>query len=233
MSGLNVARLHKSFGGVQAVRNVSFSVTPGEIVGLIGPNGSGKTTVLNLIAGLYRPDAGSATFLGNELVGLRPYNVARLGVIRTWQDPRIVDAMTVRQNVELGRISLGQTLGTTGQILSLLRLDDAADAPAGILPYGRQKIVALARSLAVEPRLLLLDEPLAGLSRSEIAFVLGIIRDFRSRGTVLIVDHAFGAISQLCDRVVVLNSGHKVSEGTPSEVAGDREVREIYFGKRR
>jgi branched-chain amino acid transport system ATP-binding protein len=227
-----VERLHKSFGGVHAVSDVNFSVMPGEIVGLIGPNGSGKTTALNLIAGLHRPDAGSILFLGHELVGLRPYDIARLGVIRTWQDPRIVDGMTVRQNVELGRVSLGKAPGAAAAVLPLFRLEDAADTPAGILPYGRQKIVALARSLAVEPRLLVLDEPLAGLSKSEIAFVLEIIREFRSRGSVLIVDHAFGAISRLCDRVVVLNSGRKVVEGTPREVAGNLEVREIYFGKR-
>jgi branched-chain amino acid transport system ATP-binding protein len=238
-TALQVSRLCKSFGGVQAVRDVSFSVQEHEIVGLIGPNGSGKTTVLNLIAGFHRPDAGDAVFFGNELIGLRPSQIAQLGLIRTWQDPRVVEHLTVGQNVSLGRLARDGWANSSGadrdgwldRLLHLFALTDCADAPAGILPYGRQKILALARTFAAGPKLLLLDEPMAGLSQTEIKFVLDQVRAFKQHGAVLIVDHAFSSLSEVCDRLVVLNSGAKLFEGVPEEVAKDPAVMEVYFGE--
>ncbi len=244
-AALDVARVYKSFGGLQAVRDVSFKVHSNEIVGLIGPNGSGKTTVLNLIAGYYRPDAGRIICLGRDTVGLSAHQVARLGLLRAWQDPRVAATLTVRENIALGALAQGHGLPigrrdlTTGirsglvkSLLDQFRLVDVADEVAGTLAYGRQKIVALARTFAATPRILVLDEPLAGLSRADFDFVISIIKGFRSEGAVLIVDHAFGAISKLCDRVVVLNTGMKLIEGTPSVVASNGEVREVYFGHR-
>ena len=235
---LEVRHLHKSFGGIQAVRDVSFRVQVGEIVGLIGPNGSGKTTVLNLLAGYHRADAGEVILFGHDVTGLSANQVARKGMLRTWQDPRAVDDLTVRQNVALGMFARGRNphdgaTGSPADIDALLRqfhIQDCADIRAGELPYGRQKIVSLARTFSAQPRFLLLDEPLAGLSKVEIAFVFDIIGSFRTRGTVVIVDHAFGSLSRLSDRVIVLNSGQKLIEGLPAEVAKDPVVREVYFG---
>lgn len=230
---LSIRHLHKSFGGVRAVSGVDFSIRRNEVVGLIGPNGSGKTTLLNVLVGHYRADAGSVTLFGNEIAGLPAHQIARRGVIRTWQDPRIVPGLTARKNIMLGALArLGSdATGEVNALLERFRLTNQADLLAENLPYGQQKMVSIARSLAASPAVLLLDEPLAGLSQIEIAFVLEIINAFRETGTVLIVDHAFGVISRLCDRIVVLNSGRKLIEGSPQEVAASPAVREVYFGR--
>jgi branched-chain amino acid transport system ATP-binding protein len=232
---LSVQRLHKSFGGVHAVRDVSFDVAQNQIVGLIGPNGSGKTTVLSLISGFARPDAGSITFHGQDLAGLRPHGVAALGLLRSWQDPRVIPHLTLRQNVDLGRMSSKRRAGDVGDsvpdlLLSDLGLLDRADEQAGDLPYGIQKLVALARTLSGRPKMLLLDEPMAGLWQSEAALVLREVERFSRHGPVLMVDHAFSAMREVCERIVVLNSGRKLMEGTPDEVGSDPAVLEVYLG---
>jgi ABC-type branched-subunit amino acid transport system ATPase component len=227
-------RLHKAFGGIRAVWDVSFSVDAGQVVGLIGPNGSGKTTVMNLIAGYLRPDAGEVVFRGRRLAGLPANAIARLGLVRTWQDPRIIPDLTTRQNIELGPLASGAPHdGADELITSLLEefgLRDVAQRPAGVLSYGAQKVVAIARSLAAEPQMLLLDEPLAGLSAEQRDQVVAAVQRFRKSGTVLIVDHSFGVIAKLCDRVVVLNAGGLLTEGRPDAIAADPKVAEVYFG---
>jgi ABC-type branched-subunit amino acid transport system ATPase component len=226
--------LYKSFGGVKALENVSLRVLDREIFGLIGPNGSGKTTLLNLLAGFYRPDAGQVLLRGKSITGSSANQIARHGMLRCWQDPRVVPAMTIRDNVELGWIASGRFKGAPHDVVAGLLQKfgfvDVADEPAGMLSYGKQKIIALARSLAAQPRVLLLDEPLAGLSLPEQQEMIGYIRDFRSNGTVVIVDHAFGVIMKLCDRVMVLNAGRKLAEGTPTEIAANKAVAEVYLG---
>lgn len=229
---LLVDRLHKSFGGVRAVWDVSFEVLPRQTVGLIGPNGSGKTTLLNLIAGLFRSDAGNIVFNGEDCTGYTANQIARRGVVRTWQDPRVVPDMTVRQNVSLGRIACRRDsiAFDIDAVLYQFGLSEFADSAARILPYGQQKLLALARSLAALPTVLLLDEPLAGLSALERQKAVLAVQTFGKVGTVLIVDHAFGVISQLCDKMVVLNAGTKLVEGPPAEIAKNQNVIEVYFG---
>lgn len=236
-TALAVRSLYKSFGGIHAVAGVEFSACIGEIVGIIGPNGSGKTTLLNVLAGYYRADAGAIVLFGEDIVGLPANEVAQRGLLRTWQDPRVVEGMTVRQNTSLGLLARrgAKAASAAEKVDALLKefhLDDCAHMIAGTLSYGQQKIVSIARTFAAEPTFLLLDEPLAGLSKTEVSFVFDIIRKFRSTGTVLIVDHAFGSLSRLCDRVIVLNSGRKLTEGSFSQVAEDPEVKEVYFGHR-
>jgi ABC-type branched-subunit amino acid transport system ATPase component len=231
--GIEIRRLHKSFGGVRAVWDVSFTVPAGKTVGLIGPNGSGKTTLLNLLAGYYKPDAGEILYRGTDLAGLAPERIARAGVIRTWQDPRIVPDLTVAENIAIGALARGAAMPNDAarrELLAESGLSAVANTPAGSLPYGQQKLVAIARSLAASPAVLLLDEPLAGLSAFERQHVVGLIERFRATGTVLLVDHAFGVIAQLCDHVVVLNTGTKLTEGPPTVISKDPSVIEVYFG---
>lgn len=230
----SVKRLYKAFGGIRAVWDLSFSVQHRQVVGLIGPNGSGKTTVMNLIAGYHRPDAGNVYFNNHRLTGLSAHEIARAGVVRTWQDPRTIPHLTVRQNVELGAFARGQRVEQEEDLINSLidefQLRTVEDQLVGSLPYGTLKIVALARSLAAKPKMLLLDEPLAGLSFEHRDCVIAAIQRFRGTGTVLIVDHSFGVIAQLCDRVLVLNTGNLLAEGRPSEIADDPRVAEVYFG---
>lgn len=230
---LQVKRVHKMFGGIRANWDISLDVYDNEIVGLIGPNGSGKTTLIHLIAGYFRADGGQIFFNGKALQGLSPHMIARCGVIRTWQDPRIVPSFTVRDNVMLGHIANAARLQDTASVDELLEsfgLAQLANQNAENLSYGQQKVISLARAMACGPKLLLLDEPLAGISLADRGRVVELIRGFRRRGAILIVDHAFGVLAQLCDRVVVLDSGTKLVEGTPEVVARDPKVMEVYFG---
>lgn len=231
---LEARNLFKSFGGVHATQNVSAHVKRGEIVGLIGPNGSGKTTLLNLLAGFYRPDAGRVMLHGEDVTGYAANQIARRGLIRSWQDPRVVGSLSVRRNIELGGLAAGKSGSEqdkfVAELIDKFGLSDVADKPAAAMPYGKQKVVALARALAARPSVLMLDEPLAGLSLPEQEQMVGYIREFSSGGSVVIVDHAFGVIVKLCERVVVLNSGCKLAEGKPDEIASDKSVAEVYLG---
>ena len=230
----SVERLHKAFGGIRAVWDLTFSIQDRQVLGLIGPNGSGKTTVMNLIAGFHRPDAGDVYFNGRRLTGRAAYDIARLGLVRTWQDPRIIPHLTTRQNIELGAFASGNNNHSDetqiNKLLQNFQLTTAEQQLVGTLPYGTQKIIALARTLAAKPRLLLLDEPLAGLSADHRNCVIEAVQQFRSTGAVLIVDHSFGVIAKLCDRVLVLNAGQLIAEGTPAEIEADPKVAEVYFG---
>ena len=232
---LEVEGLSKSFGGLRAVDQASLRVGAGEIVSLIGPNGAGKTTLFAMIAGFLAPDAGSVRFEGGELVGLRPHQVCQRGVVRTFQVVQPFPSLSVRENIAVGahaRIrarhdalalaeEVGRSLGMGGQL----------DQPAGALTVAGRKRLELARALATAPRLLLLDEVMAGLNATEIAEVVALVRGIRDGGvTILLIEHVMQAVMSLSDRSYVLNNGRIIASGAPGEIAADPEVIEAYLG---
>lgn len=229
---LQVQDLSRAFGGLRAVDGLSFAVAEGEIVGLLGPNGSGKTTALNLISGALRPDRGSVRFDGREMAGAPAHRIARAGIARTFQLVRVFQTMTVRENVQAGTLfGHGDHRADPLPLLRQVGLADRADALASQLTYIDHKRLELARALALQPRLLLLDEWLAGLNPSELAEGVALIRSLRGTGiTVLMVEHVMDAIRSLCDRCVVMNSGVRIAEGTPQQVLADRLVVQAYLG---
>jgi branched-chain amino acid transport system ATP-binding protein len=234
---LEVAGLTRTFGGLRAVDALHFTIAQGEIVGLLGPNGSGKTTVLNLISGALAPDRGSVRLRGRELVGLRAFRIARLGVARTFQLVRVFATMTVRENVQAGLAFGAQPRAghaarqAAGALLERVGLAAFADRPAADLTYIDQKRLELARALALAPTLLLLDEWLAGLNPTELAQAIALLRSLRGDAlTILLVEHVMDAIRALCDRCVVMNAGARIAEGTPAAVLADAAVVRAYLG---
>jgi branched-chain amino acid transport system ATP-binding protein len=248
---LTVEKVSVSFGGVRAVEDVSFTIRGGEILGLIGPNGAGKTSLLNLISGVYRPDAGRIRLLDRDITKLSPHKVAALGVGRTFQSLALFPGMTVLDNVTLGRHSkMRSGIGSCAvywgraqheearhraaveQIIDFLEMERIRRAPVGTLPYGLQKRVELGRALALEPRLLLLDEPTSGMNvdeKEDVArFILDINEDMGI--TLLLVSHDIGVTMDICHRVVVLDQGKKLAEGPPEEVRADPQVVRAYLG---
>ena len=231
----------KSFGGLVAVRNLSFSIGEGEILGLIGPNGAGKTTVFNLISGVYRPEAGSIRFDGKVISGLKPHEVSSLGVARTFQTVRPFARMSVKENVMagllFGRGGINAPRRATQKALEMLELVsllDKAEVRAGHLTLAEQRRLELARALATSPKLLMLDEVVAGLNHSEMNAMVDLLRRIQpERGMALIViEHVMKAIVRLCNRIVVMNGGEKLVEGSPSEVITDERVVAAYMGRR-
>jgi len=230
---LQVQGLSRSFGGLRAVDALSFDVAVGEIVGLIGPNGSGKTTALNLISGMLRMDQGSVRFDGRELSGAPVHAIARAGIARTFQLVRVFQRMTVRENVQAGLMfGRGDHRADPSALLAQVGLSEREWQIAGQLTYIDQKRLELARALALQPRLLLLDEWLAGLNPSELVDGIKLVHTLRGAGVaVLMVEHVMEAIRPLCDRCVVMNAGCKIAEGTPQAVLSDRLVIEAYLGE--
>ena len=228
---LSVHGLRKAFGGLIAVRDLSFDIPAGGITGLIGPNGSGKTTVLNLITGELPPDAGSIVFQGNEVLGVRLTEICRARIARTFQLVRILPGMTTRENVMLGGMfgsdptGPAAALSDADALLDRVGLADRAHLIGSQLTYIDQKRVELARALATRPQLLLLDEWLAGLNPTELKIGIDLIRRIQREGiTVLMVEHVMEAIRALCGHVVVMNAGMKIAEGTAAEVLSDPKV---------
>jgi branched-chain amino acid transport system ATP-binding protein len=237
MNLLTITDLRRSFGGLRAVDGLSFSVAPGEVLGLLGPNGSGKTTAMNLISGALAADSGSIRLENDELVGLPAFRIARLGVARTFQLVRVLGGMTCAENVAAGMAyrvqhAFGAAARTEAlQLLDLVGLRAAADTPAGDLTYIDQKRLELARALALKPRLLLLDEWLAGLNPTELQVGIALIRNLRSQGlTIILVEHVMEAVRALCDRCVVMSAGSKLAEGQTEEVLSREEVITAYLG---
>jgi branched-chain amino acid transport system ATP-binding protein len=235
---LSVHGLRKAFGGLIAVGDLSFDISVGGITGLIGPNGSGKTTVLNLITGELSPDAGSIILQGDEIIGVRSFEICRAGIARTFQLVRVLPGMTTRENIMLGRMfgsdptGPAVALSEADLLLDRVGLKDRAQLMGLQLTYIDQKRVELARALATRPQLLLLDEWLAGLNPTELKIGIDLIRRIQREGiTVLMVEHVMEAIRALCSHVVVMNAGMKIAEGTAAEVLSDPKVTQVYLGE--
>ena len=240
MSILQVEGLSKSFGGLKAVYDVGFDVEQGEILGLIGPNGSGKTTTLNLLTGFLKPDSGTIMFKGQNLVGLPRYQVCRKGVARTFQIVKPFLEFTALKNVMVGRVygqeparNLKVAAEESREILDLVGLADKTDTLAKDLTLMERKRMELARALAARPQLLLLDELMAGLNHAEAEDAMQLIRQIKDdlNLTILMVEHIVKAIVGLSDRIIVLNMGEKIAEGHPQVIIHDPEVIDVYLGK--
>ena len=234
---LSIESITKAFGGLVAVDALSFDLIEHEVLGLIGPNGSGKTTVMNLISGALKVNAGRISLYGAEISGSPANAIARMGVARTFQIVRLLPSLTVLENVCAGGV-FGHGRRWGGELEAFARdqlkrvgLEGAESAPVSSLTYIDQKRLELARALASEPKVLLLDEWLAGLNPSELRTGIAVIEELRSEGrTILVVEHVMDAIRSLCDRCVVMNGGAKIAEGAPRDVLADAEVVRAYLG---
>lgn len=236
---LRIERLSKSFSGVRALDGVDLSVERGEILGLVGPNGSGKTTLFNCITSYVKPSSGRVFWRGEEITGLAFDQVARRGIVRTFQQRMVFPRVSVRENLLIAwrsrnrrDLSVRTLFETCDDLLHFLGLAPAQDRLAADIPFGLARNLGLGLALASNPRLLLLDEPAAGLTDEESRQLVSLIRKVRDLGvTVWVIEHNMPLIMSVCERVVVLHAGQKIAEGTPAQVANDRQVIAVYLGE--
>ena len=248
---LEMQNVEKHFGGVHAIDNFSVKIEHGKIHGLIGPNGAGKTTIFNNITGIYAPNAGKILFMGQDITGSSPHRVAQLGIGRTFQNIRLFSNLSVMENVIIASnmdatYNMPQALLHTKKykereqhlqdkamgLLEIVGLQDKADERANSLPYGHQRKLEIARAMALEPKLLLLDEPAAGMNADESLELVDFVREIRDRFdiTILMIEHHMDVVTNLCDYCTVLNFGKTLAVGTPAEVKSDPEVIRAYLG---
>ncbi len=235
MAVLEIQHVSKFFGGLAANSDVSFVVPEGSIMGLIGPNGAGKTTLFNCITGYYPPSRGEVVFDGRPMNGLQPDKVCKLGMARTWQKVRPLTNLSVLDNVTVGALCRTNSVRAARQIafeqLGVVRMQNKSNMLAGALPIGERKKLEVARVLATKPKLLLLDEVMGGLNPAESEEIIQLIFDVRKQGiTQIVIEHDMKAIMRLSDRIVVLNSGEKLAEGSPEEIVNHPQVIEAYLG---
>jgi branched-chain amino acid transport system ATP-binding protein len=236
---LHVQRLSKSFSGVRALEDVDVEVNEGEILGLVGPNGSGKTTLFNCVTGFMRATGGSIAWRGVDVSRMAPDQIARLGVVRTFQQKMVFPRVSVRENVEIGWRAAHHRNGNSvfsgcADLLDFLELTDMAAQLAGDIPFGSARKLGLGIALAACPKLLLLDEPAAGLDQDESHELGELIQQIASQlgVTVCVIEHDMPLVMSICNRIVVLHAGRKIAEGQPSEVANDPDVVSVYLGKK-
>ncbi|WP_399629727.1 ABC transporter ATP-binding protein [Sporosarcina sp. SG10008] len=247
---LEIKKISKNFGGIQALTDVSFSIEQGEVLGLIGPNGAGKTTMFNMITAMFPPSSGEIEFTGQSLAGLKPHEITKQGICRTFQNIRLFSELTVRENVMVGnhcRLTTGvlqsvfrtkyqkqeeeNVLKRSDEILEIVGLSEYSQTIAKNLAYGQQRRLEIARALASRPKLLLLDEPAAGMNEKETNDLFDLIKKIQALNiTILLIEHDMPLVMRICSRIVVLNFGKKIAEGTPSSIQNNKEVIEAYLG---
>lgn len=236
---LEAEKVTINFGGLTAVSDVDFYVDKGEILGLIGPNGAGKTTLFNLISASLTPKSGKITFKGKSITSFKPYQVCRKGIARTFQTVKIFNSLSVVDNVRLAALfgnlkkpTEAQATKDSMELLEFVGLSAVSGIPAGGLTLANQKRLEVARALAAQPELLLLDELMAGLNQTEITQAMDLVKQIREKGiTIVMIEHVMKAIMNVCDRIIVINYGKKIAEGTPQEIASSKTVIEVYLGE--
>jgi ABC-type branched-subunit amino acid transport system ATPase component len=227
---LRVENLVKKFGDFTALNRVSLSIRGYGITAIIGPNGAGKTTLINIITGRLKPDSGKIFFLGKDITGASPHKIVRLGIARTFQVINLFSSLTVYQNILISSLSRRDKEVDVEDIIKRLGLDSYRDVEVYKLPHGIQRLVEIAVALATKPRLLLLDEPMAGLNVEEKMEVTSLITDLSKRIPVVLVEHDMDVVFSIAKRIIVMNRGEVIADGSPSEIAENKYVREIYLG---